>query len=72
MPWTSIPAKRIQNCDLSIYVMRLQLNLQNLMDTNYSPFKQPFISGIPDPAAAGAKRVTIYTEEKTRAKLKIT
>ena len=28
------------------------------------------ISGIPDPAAAGAKFVTIYTEEKTRAKLK--
>lgn len=28
------------------------------------------ISGIPDPAAAGAKFVTMYTEENTRAKLK--
>jgi hypothetical protein len=28
------------------------------------------ISGIPDPAAAGAKFVTMYTDEKTRAKLK--
>lgn len=28
------------------------------------------ISGIPDPAAAGEKFVTMYTEEKTRAKLK--
>lgn len=27
------------------------------------------ISGIPDPAAAGAKFVTIYTDEKTRTKL---
>lgn len=35
------------------------------------PFKYPLISGIPDPAAAGAKCVTIYTEEKTKAKLNI-
>lgn len=27
------------------------------------------ISGIPDPAASGAKFVTIYTDEKTRTKL---
>lgn len=33
------------------------------------PFKYPLISGIPDPAAAGANCVTIYTEEKTKAKL---
>lgn len=33
------------------------------------PFKYPLISGIPDPAAAGAKFVIIYTEDKTRAKL---
>lgn len=28
------------------------------------------ISGIPDPAAAGANCVTMYTEEKTRARLR--
>lgn len=33
------------------------------------PFRQPLISGIPEPAAAGANCVTIYTEENTRHKL---
>lgn len=33
------------------------------------PFKYPLISGIPDPAAAGAKLVIINAEEKTKTKL---
>lgn len=33
------------------------------------PFKYPLISGIPDPAAAGANFVTINTEDSTKAKL---
>lgn len=33
------------------------------------PFKYPLISGIPDPAAAGANCVMIYAEDKTKTKL---